>query len=153
MSWLAKWRKQMLSNGIRERTPGSKTRGSGAQGTHFSGIGAPPHRWNQSWTLAQVANMDTDTNGDSEKAFLLGCPEVCLSGDGVCEGHLMQENKEMLNRTVEILPLGKAPGQEWNKMKNKSHHLQIFRSRNSGLAKLWMMKSVVHSRWGTNTSI
>lgn len=56
--------------------------------------------------------MGTDTNGDSEKAFLLGCPEVCLSGDGVCEGHLMQENKEMLNRTVEILPLGKAPGQE-----------------------------------------
>lgn len=80
--------------------------------------------------------MDTDTNGDSEKAFLLGCPEVCLSGDGVCEGHLMQESKEMLNRTAEILPLGKAPGQERNKMKNKSHHLQIFRSRNSGLAKL-----------------
>lgn len=52
------------------------------------------------------------TNADSERAFLLGYPETCVRGEGVCEDHLTQESKEVLNKTTGILPWRKAPGQE-----------------------------------------
>lgn len=129
VSWLAKWRKQTLANGIRERGLSSKR---GLECT----AGDPPSRENQSWTLAQAVNKDIDTHADSVKVFLLRCPKACLSGDGVCKGHLARGSEEVSNKTVEILPLGKAPGQVVNKMRNKSNCLQIFRSRKLGLAEL-----------------
>lgn len=102
--------------------------------------GSPPNRGNQSWTLAQAVNTDTDTHADSVKVFLLGCPKACLSGDGVCKSHLAWGSEEVSNKTVEILPLGKAPGQVLNKMRNKSNCLQIFRSRKPDLAELWALR-------------
>lgn len=98
--------------------------------------GVPPNRGKLNWTLSQAVNLDTDTHADSVKVFLLGCPKACLSGDGVCKGHLEQGSEEVLNKTVEILPLGKAPGQVLNKMRYKSNCLQICRSKKLGLAEL-----------------
>lgn len=114
--------------------------------------GAPPNRGNQSWTLAQAVNTDTDTHTDSVKVFLLGCPKACLSGDGVCKSHLAWGSEEVSNKTVEILPSGKAPGQVLNKMRNKSNCLQIFRSRKPDLAELWELR-VLCSHKGTAVSM
>ena len=110
MSWLAKWRKKTLSNRIRERSPGSETRGAERCGMRCRapapGPAAPPEKRSQSYAPSQAVNMNT--NVDSEKAFLLEYPERCLSGDGICEGHLTQESK-VLNKIMRILPWRQSP--------------------------------------------
>lgn len=69
------------------------------------------------------------TKAGSEEVFLLRFPKTCLSGDGFCEGHLTQGNKEVLNTTPGVLPWREAQVKSQNEMKNQSQpdvsHFQL----------------------------
>lgn len=94
---------------MRERSPGSETRGAETQD-------ALPGRDQQllprSETQVMLYREQYAQNADSEKAFLLGLSRTCLNGEGICEGHLTQERKEVLNKTVGILLWRNNPGQK-----------------------------------------